>query len=154
MTQEIAAVYKSERSEVLTSFSTIFKQCVTMAEKVKNKVSTPRITSRQQHRNNIAANSPEDYYRRSVAIPFLDHIITHLEHQFSCAAVTAISLLGLIPSILCAKEPSLDEIVSKYKAILPSPELLHMELKHWKNKFMGISPSERPCSPAMAYKAM
>jgi hypothetical protein len=60
MTQEIAAVYKSKRSEVLTSFSTIFKQCVTMSEKVRTEVSMPRITSRQQHRSNIAANSPED----------------------------------------------------------------------------------------------
>lgn len=39
----------------------------------------PRINTRQVHRDNILANTPEDYYRRNLMVPFLDHITTELE---------------------------------------------------------------------------
>ena len=34
----------------------------------------PRICSRQRHRSNVPADSPQEYYRRTVSVPFLDHL--------------------------------------------------------------------------------
>ena len=116
----------------------------------------PRIAVRQLHRGNIQAESRKEYYQLNMAIPFLDHVVTHLESQFTSTAAIAISLFGLIPSILCTDEHAninLDRIVEFYKGDLPSPELFQMELRRWKFKFSASTPGERPSSPAAAIKA-
>jgi len=76
----------------------------------------------------------------------------------SCIAVCnttipiASSLLALVPSILCSKNPSLETVGRMYEGDLPSPELLEMELTHWKNRYMSMSPDERPSTPAKPIK--
>jgi hypothetical protein len=67
----------------------------TLADELDIAVSTPRITARQVHRANIPADSPEEYYRRNLMIPFLDHITAELEGRFGPIHQT----LGLIPSL-------------------------------------------------------
>ena len=47
---------------------------------------------------------------------------------------------------------NLDRIAETYKDDLPSPELLQMELKQWKFKFMATTPEERPSSQAATIK--
>ena len=80
--------------------------------------------------------SAEEYFQRNITIPFLDHVIICIEQQFSQASMIAISLFGLVPSILFFKEVNLEEVVIKYNCDLLSPELLQMELKHWKSKYI------------------
>ena len=48
--------------------------------------------------------TPEEYYRKNVAIPFLDHLIVELDNQFSERSLFS-KLLGLVPSVLCSKHP-------------------------------------------------
>ena len=59
-----------------------FNEVKTFADELGIVVSTPRITARQVHHANIPADSPEEYYRRNLMIPFLDHITTELEGRF------------------------------------------------------------------------
>ena len=42
----------------------------------------PRLTSVQKFRNNIPSESVEEYYRRAIMIPFLDHVIASLKEKF------------------------------------------------------------------------
>ena len=101
-----------------------------MAEKVGNSVSMPRIiAARQQHRSNISSDSPLDYDKKNVAIPFLDHISTHLAEQFSSLTITAGSILGIIPSVKHSKEINLSRIVEVYHDDLLSPELLELAME-------------------------
>ena len=79
-----------------------------MAEKIGNTPTMPRITSRQQHRNNAEACSPCEYFKRNVAIALLDHIIISINQLFSQSAIVAASLLGLVPSVPCTKEVKLN----------------------------------------------
>ena len=128
MIAEVATTYKDERNNVDTSFHLIYTQGGILAEKVGTAVGMPRITSRQQHRSNIGASSAKEYFQINIAIPLLDHIIMCIDQQFSPSAGIAISLLGLVPSILCSKDVSLEPAVSMYETDLPSPELLQMEI--------------------------
>ena len=75
-----------------------------------------------------------------------------INEQFSSSAIIATSLLGLVPSIQCSKETNLEAAIERYEADLPSPELFQMELKRWKNRFLTMSPNERPASPATSIK--
>ena len=83
----------------------------------------PRITSRQQHRSNVQATTPHEYFLRNTEILFLDHIIGFIDQQFSQSSMIATVLLGLVQTILCSKDVSLETAVSIYSADLPSPEL-------------------------------
>jgi len=51
-----------------------FDLAVTTAANVGVVPSIPRRTNQQQHRDNVPAQTPSDYYKRAVAIPFLDHL--------------------------------------------------------------------------------
>lgn len=106
MVSEVSRTYKDECKDVDASFSLIFAQSTRMAEKVGAAVVMLRITSWQKHCSNAEALSPQEYFKRNVAIPFLDRIIMCLHHQFSPAAIVATSLLGIVPSILCSKNLS------------------------------------------------
>ena len=39
----------------------------------------PRLTGKQTQRNNVPATSPEEYYRRSVTLPFIDHLLVEFK---------------------------------------------------------------------------
>ena len=80
-------------------FHTWFEEIKAFADSLDIPVSTPRYTSRQVHRANIAADSPEVYYHRNIMIPFLDHITTEMETRFGPIHQQKIKLLGLVPSI-------------------------------------------------------
>ena len=152
MISEVTTTYKETRNGIDASFSHVFAQGETMAKKVGSQISMPRIVSRQTHRSNAEATCPLEYFKRNVAIPFLDHIIMCIEQQFSESAMIATSLLGLVPSIMCSKEVNIQTAVVTYAADLPSPELLHLEMDRWKERYITMSPDERPSSPAEAIK--
>ena len=61
------------------------------------------------HREDLSINFSEaswdaDSKTNANSIPFLDHIITELDSQFSALAQTAFRLLGLVPSVLCSRK--------------------------------------------------
>ena len=155
MILEVADTYKHQRTDVDNNFHLIFTQSILMADKVGATVMMPRIASRQQHHNNTEAHDPEQYYKRTIAIPLLDHIIASIEKQFSQHTTIATSLLGLVPSVFCSEsEASLDieSVVSMYETDLHSPELLEMELARWKRRYMSRPEEKRPTTSASAIK--
>ena len=150
---EISRVYKLEQQNVDSGFVKIFEHACRITNKVGSTVEMLRIASRQQHRSNAPAISPCEYFQRNVAIPLLDHIIMFIDQQFSGSSITAVKLLGLVPSILCSSKPiDLGVCVNQYSSDLPSPELFEMEIQRWKNRYMPKQYKERPSSAADAIK--
>ena len=43
--------------------------------------SSPRTAGRQQHRNNVPANTPSAYWKRAMYLPFLDHLVTEINEK-------------------------------------------------------------------------
>ena len=59
----------------------------------------PRTTGRQQHRGNIPATSPSEYFKRQLTIPALDYLIADLDERFSPQLTSALSqTMELLPS--------------------------------------------------------
>ena len=152
MITEVSRMYQRERENIDSSFGPIYTQSVRLGEKIATTATMPRITSSQQHRSNAEASSPYEYFKRNVAIPFLDHIIIRINQQFSQSSRFATSLLGLVLNVLCTKEISFENALRKYEGDLPTPELFDLELKRWKNRYMSMPPQLRPASPAAAIK--
>jgi hypothetical protein len=57
----------------------LYQDITNLAEKQNVLPSKPRTAGRQQHRDNVPADTPEEYCRRSEYYPLLDHIANELE---------------------------------------------------------------------------
>ncbi|KAJ8309110.1 LOW QUALITY PROTEIN: hypothetical protein KUTeg_013984 [Tegillarca granosa] len=81
----------SEAKTVIASFRRIrqddniwqelYRDILTLAEKQDVQPSKPRTAGRQQHRNNMPADTPEQYWRRSVFYPMLNHMANEIEER-------------------------------------------------------------------------
>lgn len=81
---------------------------------------------RQCFRSNIPSSTPLEYYKRSIMIPFLDHIQNELGQRFSSQQKKGIQLLNLLPSNVTSNmevPKSLKELVQLYHEDLPSPQV-------------------------------
>ena len=98
----------------------------------------PRRCGRQMHRDNVPAETPSEYYRRTISIPMLDHFIAEMETRFSTHQQTALRGLSLVPSVMLSTPKTPEEYCSDlgplaemYAQDLPSPECLTSELHCW-----------------------
>ena len=109
------------RRENVDSFSKeLFAEAVKLGDKVDAEPSIPRLCGRQTKRANTPAASPEEYYRRTLVIPFLDHLNQQMAERFSEMNRKATMALQLLPP---GKETTSAETLSFFVDDLPSPEL-------------------------------
>ena len=102
----------------------------------------PRRCSRQTARSNTPGETPEIYYKRTITIPFLDQLISHLNSRFSDIQQKAIMGMKIVPSVLMDNSlsaSSTQDLVEYYKEDLPSPSSLDVELHLWKCKWRSFS---------------
>ncbi|XP_070188701.1 52 kDa repressor of the inhibitor of the protein kinase-like [Littorina saxatilis] len=105
----------------------------------------PRGAERQTCRSNPPAETTEDFFRRSIAIPFLDHLIAQLDSRFTTGSEIAVDGMGLVPSCIVAEgriEPvpeGIQRLASLWEADLPSFEALDTEYVRWRHKWEGAA---------------
>ena len=102
-----------------------------------------RITGRQQHRENVDSSTPEEYYRRSVILPFLDYLITDMKARFNSTATAASQALSLLPEVLVEQEDPTTKIAQLgeiYAADLPNPTTLSTDIRKWRRKWDSTVP--------------
>lgn len=73
------------RNNMDITFSKIFKKANDLIKSIDNEedIKIPRIVGHQKHRSNVITNSPEEYYRITIAIPFFDDFIEQLQTRFN-----------------------------------------------------------------------
>ena len=106
-------------------------------ESVGSEPRVRRITGRQQHRENVDSSTPE-YYRRSVILPFLDHLITDMKARFNSTATAASQVLSLVPKVLVEQEDPTAKIAQLgeiYAADLLNPTTLSTDIRKWRRKW-------------------
>ena len=141
--------------EKIDDFSaTWFEEARKLAEDVGVTPSIPRNAGRMQHRSNAPASTAEEYYKRNLTIPLVDHLVTELNSRFSEQAKIATEALKLIPSVMafsgqvdsnCTKE-----LIDFYKDDLPSPETVITEVHIWRMKWEKIAGPDRPDTASKA----
>lgn len=98
-----------------------------------------RICARQTRRPNVEASGPEEYFRRVIFIPFVDHFLDQLESRFNERLSGVIPVEGLIPAKL--HKYSVEEIVSAGMVYeldhQVSKQQLFAEVVLWKNRWEG-----------------
>lgn len=150
MIEDLKKLYRHLRESVEIDFSKIYDQAIRIADKVDVQPSKPRSTVRMKNRANAPSETVEQYFRRNMAIPFLDHVITELDARFSSLTNTSSTLIGLVPSVFSAgQEITISSAIELYKDDLPSPELIDQELLRWKFKWEGKSELPESCAQAI-----
>ena len=124
------------RDKIEEEFLVIYRKVEKITISLDVSPSVPRTVSRQMHRSNIPANTPEGYYRRVLAIPVLDTFILEIEFRFNDHNQRASTLLTLIPSIRTKPDyhgEAMADLIGLYRKDLPNPYIVDQELLLWKN---------------------
>ncbi|KAL4143572.1 hypothetical protein QTP88_005890 [Uroleucon formosanum] len=122
------------RENVMPTFKEIFDE----------ELKVPRLSGHQTKRNNINANinqNPMEWFKITIFIPFLDHIIQELKSRFSDKFVKVIPLEGLIPihKDSYSTEAILNAAMFYEQDLLSSSDLvLKAEINLWKTKWNKI----------------
>ena len=144
---EVATVIKTVE-EVHRNFDTHHKKWFDEAKALCTVVDAadpalPRICGCQQHRSNISASTPEESFKISGTIPFMDVLIEQLHQRFSETEGKAIAAMAVMPSALeYATEEQQDDMVKMYGQDMPSPGSFKEELALWKQKWKDLTPDD------------
>ena len=71
-----------------------------LAEKVQLQESMPRCCNRQVYRDNQPHSNCSEYYKYSITIPLVDHVVAHLHSYFSSSNITVTNGFYLAPHVL------------------------------------------------------
>lgn len=118
------------------------------AKKCDIAVKNPRRCSKQTAHENHPGDNTEQYYRRSLTIPFLDHLKDDIDSRFTSYSITAMRCLGIIPSCFTsADRASDDEMLHFFEDDVFFPSAARAELDLWRYHFIG---KELPDTPKVA----
>ena len=122
-----------------------FVQAETLASEVDVVPQVPRTTGRQIHRDNVEHASAEEYFRRTVVIPFLDNLLEQLRERFGSTQMMASKLMCLVPSVICSVDNvNYKSLVEFYEEDLPNSALVATEILRWKAKWERQCAEDRP----------
>lgn len=143
----VKTILEDLRKKPQEEFRPIFAEMEAMAAGAGlEEMSIPRTCGRQTARNNIQSASAEEYWRRVIFIPFLDHLNQEFADRFSQLSQNSVIGMKLLPSgvasISCKDE---ERIVHFFREDLPSPSTILQELRRWKVLWSGRS-DELPTS--------
>lgn len=95
--QEIINILKQHRENAVSQFEDILTAAKNLADEINVDLSIPRQAKKQTFRPNHPCNTLNEYYRRSIFIPYIDSLITSLQSRFSDDHTETFSLFKLHP---------------------------------------------------------
>jgi len=114
-----------------------YEQARSLAGSIEVEPEVPRVVGRQLGRDTVQYGSAEDYFRRTIALPLLDHFIMEMQERFGQQQTLASKLLHLVPSFLCKDcTLNLDEVIELYQDDLPNPSVIATEVSRWQLKWL------------------
>ena len=118
----------------------LYQDKTKLAEKQNVLQSKPRTAGRQQHRDNVPADTPEEYWRRSVYYPLLDHIANEHETRLVVPKDQFLAQYH-IPSKLASLTPERElQVFMPFPGDLPvnNCAAYKAEMVRWKCKWQNV----------------
>jgi len=101
--KDVIKTLSSVRQKIEEKHAKWFQEACRISEKLDVTAQKPRTCQVQRNRANTPAETVEDYYRRNLTIPFVDHLINEPEVRFGSGEQgTAMQYLLAVQSILRA----------------------------------------------------
>ena len=106
-----------------------FERSIKICEPLDREIKKPRTCGRQTMRDNVQAEGPEDYFRKSITVSFIDYAINEMKTRFTDLHARAAIGLQLVPSEMTML-PKLEDFPF-FQTDLPCKDTLHGELAQW-----------------------
>lgn len=145
MLDDTIGILKKKREECNEQFSLLFTEITKLANELDVDIKIPRIIGRQNNRANYPTTNPEDYYRQSVYINILDHLMSDLNARFSAETLDLFALSVLFPDSVTLNDDNLmkdasRKISERYAEFFNNSieiveKMLMCELELWKIKW-------------------
>ena len=123
----LSDVIKDEEKE----FHELYQSMCKMAEQSgkETHIDISRRCGRQSVGSNVSVDSPESFWRCSVFISFLDHVINELNAKFTALSLAAVRGLMSLPQKASSsnKAKTNEDLQPGYKEDLPTPDTLPQE---------------------------
>lgn len=138
-----------------------FREIFIAAEKLSNEIGEeikiPRVTQYQRHRENYESNSPEEYYRIAVFIPFVEHFINQLEIRFLKQKEVLCKIQNIIPNKVIKLnkieiDGTCDVILTQWpNASIAYDTVCKQEIVLWKQKWIDVDDKPRTFIDALRF---
>ena len=153
MIDDVRSILKNMRTNVDNEFQDWFKEAKQIANEVGADIKVPRYAHRQQHRANAPADTPLQYFKLNVGIPFLDHIDQEMSSRFCEENRPGRDLFLLVPSVVrkCTDLRSMNNKLQFWKDDIPIHLSLLNEIKEWKRHWTLQQPQEDPTTLFESY---
>lgn len=96
--------YDDVREHIDPWFERMYNKALCLVNTVVSEKERPRTNARQIHRDNIPADTTKEYWKRVLAIPFLDIVSCELNSRFSHEKRAHYELCALIPTVIRQKD--------------------------------------------------
>ena len=77
-----------------------FERSIKICEPLDIEIKKPRTCGRQTMRDNVQVEGPEDYFRKSITVPFIDYTINEMKTRFTDLHTRAALGLPLVTSVM------------------------------------------------------
>jgi hypothetical protein len=136
-------ILTDKRANAQESFSEIWTNALVLANVAGCELNTPRLVARQRHRPNIPADCPQDYYRRTIYIPFLDSMIMQLDTRFVGHSSLVYHLTSVIPAFLIKHFNASDLIpaLDIYSQFIEAEGIVLAEVELWQRHWLAAANS-------------
>uniref|UniRef100_A0A8D0P939 THAP-type domain-containing protein n=1 Tax=Sus scrofa TaxID=9823 RepID=A0A8D0P939_PIG len=114
-----------------------FEEATNLATKLDIQMKLPGKFRRAQHSNLDSQLTSESYYKETLSVPTVEHIIQELKDIFSEQHLKALKCLSLVPSVMGQLKfnTSEEHHADMYRSDLPNPDTLSAELHCWRIKW-------------------
>lgn len=136
--EEIIKYCTEIRNAIDAWFQRIYQKALSLSELIGGSEERPRFYSRQRNRESYPAESAAQYWKRTVAIPFLDVICSELKSRFSKEKRAHYELCALIPQVITSMSEEttveLAQVLHDNRGrLMPLPSSFENELFRWMN---------------------
>ena len=155
MINNVRSILKEMRTNIDKEFQDSFKEAKQIANEVGVDIKVPCYAHHQQTRANAPADTPLQYFKLNVGIPFLDHINQEMSSRFCEENRPGPDLFLLVPSVVCKWRDlhSMNNKLQFWKDNIPIHLSLLNEIKEWKCHWTLQQPQEGPTTLFECYLA-
>jgi len=126
----VKEILQGMRTKAEERFHDIFEEPEILCKGIDMEIKMPRRAQQQLYRCNVPAESPEEYFKKAVYIPFIDHFLVQMEERFLAHKNTLSCLGSLLPKKAVCSEGFNEEarnqariLHSAYESVLKCSEL-------------------------------
>ncbi len=143
----VTKVLREKRLNADTAFQSVWSSAELLAKACDIQLSMPRQAAKQRNRSNVPADSAKDYYRISIYIPFIEHILQDMDTRFASHYAAVLKLSALIPKFTA--NYTFDDLVPAlelYGCFVAEKEIVCAEFVLWQTRWKEITTTPAPAT--------